>query len=235
MLKAWAYEFSELGETAGNHCRVDFPTTTHVIKVLMNGQITKDGIHPLIPSDTGLFTVMKARGATLLFNRFIGLADLGTDELWKTWPQIYETDGDNYVDLCLDLGQIVAKDAEGNSVYNDDGTLKITGYAEDPNGLQFVLIKADTVFPPRGTGANIQHMVAVTHPADKVHYPYGDVEDLAMTSVASKLFDIILIEVFEIVGIVTGGVIGILGLPLLGIGLGIGLLFLQAYMPSWLG
>lgn len=228
MLKAWAYEFSEVGETAKNHCRVDFPSTTHVVKILFNGQITKDGIHPLVPSDTSYFTVMKARGATLLFNRFVGLADLGTDELWKTWPQIYETDGDNYVDLCLDLGAIAAA----------DGTPSGT-YSEDPKGLQFVLVKADTLFPQRGTGANVQHMVAITHVADEdktsPKYPYGEVEDLKMTTLADKLFDIYLWRILDILFIAVGGVISFVSLPVMGIGLGVGLLFAQAYMPTLLG
>lgn len=102
----------------------------------------------MIPSDTSLFTVLKPRGQTLSFNQFIGLADLGTDDLWKTWPQIYETDGDSYVDLCLRL-------AEGDNVKD----------------IQSILIQADTVFPPRGTGNNVQHMVVVDHPEPKA-FPY---------------------------------------------------------------
>ena len=44
-------------------------------------------------------------GDKLLWNKFIGLADLGIDDLWKTWPEMYETDNDNYLDLCLKLGE----------------------------------------------------------------------------------------------------------------------------------
>jgi hypothetical protein len=54
MLKAWMYAMpgaTEKGDTAGNHCKIDFPSTTHVIKVMFNGGISKDGYHPLIPSD----------------------------------------------------------------------------------------------------------------------------------------------------------------------------------------
>lgn len=105
MLKAWAFEFTEKGESEDitNHCRVDFPLTTHVIRILFNGGPTKDGIHPLLPSDTSFFTILLPRGRTLLWNKFIGLADLGEDTMWTEWPEIYETDGDNYVDLCLQL------------------------------------------------------------------------------------------------------------------------------------
>lgn len=55
MLKAWMYAMpgdTEKGDTAGNHCKIDFPSTTHVIKILFNGGVSKDGYHPLIPSDT---------------------------------------------------------------------------------------------------------------------------------------------------------------------------------------
>lgn len=84
MLKAWMYPFTEKGETDLNHCRNDFPSTTHVIKILFNGGFTTDGIHPLVPDDTRFFTVMKSRGETLLWNKFLGLADLGTDpDMWK--------------------------------------------------------------------------------------------------------------------------------------------------------
>jgi len=84
MLKAWMYPFTEKGETDLNHCRNDFPSTTHVIKIMFNGGMTIDGIHPLVPDDTRFFTVMKPRGETLLWNKFLGLADLGTDpDMWK--------------------------------------------------------------------------------------------------------------------------------------------------------
>lgn len=64
MLRAWLFEFSTLGEGEmfPNHCGIEFPATTHVIKILFNGGFTKNGIHPLVPSDTSLFTVMLPRG-----------------------------------------------------------------------------------------------------------------------------------------------------------------------------
>jgi hypothetical protein len=37
MLKSWTYPFSTVGETIQNHCQVEFPETTHVIKILFNG------------------------------------------------------------------------------------------------------------------------------------------------------------------------------------------------------
>jgi hypothetical protein len=89
MLKAWMYPFTTKGETAENHCRIDFPSTTHVIKILFNGGVSVDGKHPLIPSDVRFFSVLKTRARTLLWNKFLGIADLGVDQVWKEWPQIY--------------------------------------------------------------------------------------------------------------------------------------------------
>lgn len=62
MLKAWGYPYSYVGEDAKNDCWYNFPATTHVIKILFNGGMTKNGIHPLVPSDTSFFTIFKKRG-----------------------------------------------------------------------------------------------------------------------------------------------------------------------------
>jgi len=75
----------------------------------------------------------------MLLNKFLGLADLGKGDEWKELPMMYETDGDNYIDLCLLLAE------------SDNGGADITA----------VMIQPNSVFPPRGTGQNIQHMVAV--------------------------------------------------------------------------
>lgn len=62
MLKSWLYPITQKGETAENSCTVDFPSTTHVIKVMFNGPVTTDGIHALLPSDTRFFNVILPRG-----------------------------------------------------------------------------------------------------------------------------------------------------------------------------
>lgn len=126
--------------------------------------------------------------------------------MWKTWPQIYETDGDSYVDLCLRL--------------TDSDNIK---------DIQSVLIQADTVFPERGTGNNIQHMVVVEHPDPKV-YPYEKV----MESFADKVFTIYFNEVMDIIYIAVAGSVSMVIPPLVGIGLGVGLLFAQAYLPHYI-
>lgn len=116
MLQAWGYEFTDLGEQHKNHCRRQYPTTTHVVKVLFSGPPTTDGVHPLTPEDVALFTVGRGPDAdqarvitdVLQSSRFLGLADLGTnyrnDGTAATrvdYKDTYQSDGDNYVDLCF--------------------------------------------------------------------------------------------------------------------------------------
>lgn len=62
MLKAWGYPFTTDGEGTSpwyneNHCHVNFPETTHVIKILFNGGIWLDGVHSILPTDTDFFTI----------------------------------------------------------------------------------------------------------------------------------------------------------------------------------
>ena len=206
MLQAWAYPFTEKGEGTQieNHCRIDFPLTTHVIKVLFNGGFTKDGIHPLLPSDTSLFTVYLPRGKTLLWNRFIGLADLGTDEMWKTWPEIYDTDGDNYLDLCLQLTE-----------------------SDNIEDIQTVGLQAEAVFPPRGTGSNVAHRVKVQH-LPSGQFPY----EREITTLAYKLALIYAVEVIDTLLIAFSATFAIVGLPVIGFAAGLVTLFVQAYLPS---
>lgn len=204
MLKAWAFEFTMKGEgeLMENHCRVDWPATTHVIRILFNGGPSKDGIHPLLPSDTSFFSILLPRARTLLWNKFIGLADLGEDEVWKEWPEIYETDGDNYLDLCLQLTE-----------------------SDNIEDIQSVLLQENVVFPPRGTGRNIAHMVRVEHPAADV-YPYVR----EMETAGEKIFWFHFWEIFEIVALAVGGGFALFVPPICGTLLGTGLLFLEAYV-----
>lgn len=233
MLKAWMYKYTPVGDTAKNGCMVDFAERkpNWVIKIMFNGGVSKDGYHPLIPSDTEVFTIMKKRGQTILpaSGKFLGLADLGTDtEVWKTYPQIYETDGDNYIDLCLKLDEGEEKD------------------------ITAVALAVGRVFPPRGSGPNVAHMVAVEIQDDMARdeedptmdkdatdedpikgnekriYPYN----LEMTPVADKLFDIYLKEVLEIVGVTVPTSIGLIAVPLIGAGLGVGVMFLSSWVPG---
>ena len=89
-----------------NHCQVNFPATTHRIRLLFNGGVTHDGTHSLTPDNTDFFRIKDARGAALPAAAVLGLADLGT----KPAPADasarlgYKEDGDNYLDICLDLG-----------------------------------------------------------------------------------------------------------------------------------
>lgn len=168
MLKAMSYATigaADVGDTENNFCQIDFPGSSHVIKVIFNGGMTSDGVRSLLPSDTDMFTLTNKDGQDVS-SQLIGLADLGTPDvaigvditprfnlnigiekdLWKQYPDEYKSDGDNYLDLCVRAGNI-----------------------ED---LDTISIKANRVYPPRGTGPNIAHSVKVEHPEKKV-YPYA--------------------------------------------------------------
>lgn len=123
MLKAWGYEFSLVGEDLHsgweNHCRVRFPETTHVVKVMINGGPSKDGIHSLLPTDIDIFTIWKVEQLKKPNKKnqvcitddkgvnpcLLGLADLGytdaSDQSFLEYPDTYRSDNDNYIDLCF--------------------------------------------------------------------------------------------------------------------------------------
>jgi len=69
-------------------------------------------------------------------------------------------------------------------------------------------------------------MVKVDHIDKDGVYPY----DLPMVKFADKLFEIYVAKVFEILGIAGTAGSGIVLVPLLGFGLGAGLMFLQSFV-----
>ena len=93
------------GKIFPNHCRVLFPETTHRLRLLFDGGVSLDGRHPITPDRTDLFEVLDAQGTPLPPSSILGLADLGTTPMPKLpcEKETYETDGDNYLDLCLNL------------------------------------------------------------------------------------------------------------------------------------
>ena len=78
----------------------------------------------------------------------MGLADLGGEQEsdWQAYPDTYVADGDNYLDLCLKLDS----DADLEEIY-------------------VVTIREGVVYPPRGTGDNLNLGVYVE---TNVGYPY---------------------------------------------------------------
>ena len=64
-----------------------------------------DGRNSLLPDSTDLFTIFNSDGSIISSNKFLGLADLGGSQSddWKTNPDTYQSDGDNYLDLCLKM------------------------------------------------------------------------------------------------------------------------------------
>lgn len=84
-----------------NNCGKLFDTTTHVLRATFSGGVTTDGIASIMPSNKNIFKITKQDSSTL---DYLGLADLGQN-LGEDAPTDYdyEQDGDNYVDICLDL------------------------------------------------------------------------------------------------------------------------------------
>ena len=93
------------GKVFPNHCRVLFPETTHRLRLLFDGGVSLDGRHPITPDRTDLFEVLDSQGEPLPSASILGLADLGTAPMPKLpcEKETYETDGDNYLDICLSL------------------------------------------------------------------------------------------------------------------------------------
>jgi len=86
-----------------NDCVSVFDETTHVLRVTFSGGITSDGIMPVLPNNKNIFKLTKEVPETVNIG-YLGLADLGKttgDDV--TDPYSYQHDGDNYLDICLDM------------------------------------------------------------------------------------------------------------------------------------
>jgi len=87
--------------TFPNDCSSLFPSTTHVMRATFSGGVTTNGITSILPNNTNVFHLSTPSLASL---PYLGLADLGqeTGENLASADE-YIGDGDNYVDICLDL------------------------------------------------------------------------------------------------------------------------------------
>lgn len=126
LLDARLEAFSTAGETTHgvpvlqtgqfpNHCRVNFPSTTHRIRMLWDGGVSNDGRRSFNPDQTDLFRLRDGGGAELPAASVLGLADLGNAPAGSSAAERdgYKQDGDNYLDVCLRLG---ANDAKPTAV-----------------------------------------------------------------------------------------------------------------------
>jgi hypothetical protein len=124
LLAATLAPFSGLGETTiggaqyPTHCGVAFPATTHVVQLVWSGGVTRDGVNSFVPGEAGLIRTATADGlfnlkvrsnAGALIDYFevtgvniLGVADLGNG-VFANPTATYTADGDNYLDLCLQL------------------------------------------------------------------------------------------------------------------------------------
>jgi len=144
MVRAQAELFSTGGETKlglppgryPNHCRQVFPSTTHVIKTIFNGGVTLDGVTSLQPSGAvarSLFA-LRVGPQPLYASAVLGLADLGK-ETDAPPGDTYVQDGDNNLDVCLELDTATAA-----ALLRGEGSIAATCSA--PLGTQ--------LFPPKG-------------------------------------------------------------------------------------
>ena len=100
-----------LGKGLPNDCRTSFPDTTHVIRVTWSGGVSIDGVRAISSNRTAIFDIRAEDDQGRLVSvgdaalgdeiRFLGLADLGQGV--GTSPDDDVVDGDNVVDLCLEL------------------------------------------------------------------------------------------------------------------------------------
>ena len=87
--------------TYPNTCEALYPSTTHIIRMAFSGGITLDGVTSVRPNTQGIFTVRGISSPEEI--PYLGLADLGKTVSVEE-GSMYESDGDNYLDICMDLG-----------------------------------------------------------------------------------------------------------------------------------
>jgi len=85
--------------TYPNNCQSIFPSTSHIIRVAFSGGVTRDGVTGVTPDQKEVFSLSTVLGQQVAY---LGLADLGKTVTAEP-GQMYEQDGDNYLDVCLDL------------------------------------------------------------------------------------------------------------------------------------
>lgn len=117
--------------TYPNTCEKLFPSTTHVIRMAFSGGVTLDGVTSVRPSSPGIFTLRSSSSGLEI--PYLGLADLGKAESSEEAGALYTSDGDNYLDICLDL-------ADSAGVLTEDIVVTLNC---DP-------VAGSVLFPPKG-------------------------------------------------------------------------------------
>jgi len=113
-----------------NTCEVLFPSTTHVIRMAFSGGVTLDGVTSVRPSSPAIFTLMTRSSQEEI--PYLGLADLGKAESEDDSTE-YTSDGDNYLDICLDL-------TDKNNILAEDLLVRLNCNSEEGSVL----------YPPKG-------------------------------------------------------------------------------------
>ena len=120
------------GSAYPNDCSSLYPSTSHVMRATFSGGVTTNGVTSILPNNTNVFRLSSPSSDML---SYLGLADLGQtpgDALVDAGD--YVQDGDNYVDICLDL-------TDNLDVLTGDITLKVLC---DPT------LENSVLYPPKG-------------------------------------------------------------------------------------
>jgi len=161
-LEAFSTAGEELhGGAFPNHCRINFPATTHRIRLLWDGGVSHDGRRAFNPDEAAhLFRVKDASGAELPAASVLGLADLGNKPAGSSAAERdgYAADGDNYLDICLLVGAGDAVPASVDVICGEDTQISM------PKGLK----KASNGLAPRSAPRCAPHTVSV-HARDDAH------------------------------------------------------------------
>ena len=115
-----------------NHCGALYPSTSHVVRATFSGGVTTDGVSSVLPANTNIFSLASPQHGALTY---LGLADLGQGQ--GEGEEMYQQDGDNNVDICLQL-------AQDDPLLSGDLLLSVRCDPDLPNSV---------LYPPKGKPA----------------------------------------------------------------------------------
>ena len=129
-----------------NNCGSLYPSTSHVVRATFSGGVTTDGVSSILPTNRNIFSLSSPHEGPITY---LGLADLGqSQEQEGEEGEDYQQDGDNYVDICLHLGQ-------DDPLLAGDLRLSVLCDPDLPNSV---------LYPPKGKpgGCSPQQVTLVT-------------------------------------------------------------------------
>ena len=106
-----------------NHCQQIYPSTTHRLRLVFNGGVSRGLEGPLKYDQNDFYLITDGDGNRLPSSNILGLADIGMG------PDNDQHDNDNFIDICLNL--------------SDSDISGVKQFA-------FVCDEKTKVFPPKG-------------------------------------------------------------------------------------